>query len=64
MKMDDVTCSACDPGFRRVGLASEPGAGGEYRCPVCGEVLEKFDGSALIACRLTNHRQEALESGI
>ena len=63
MKMDDVTCSACDAGFRRVELASEPGARGEYRCPVCGKVLEKFDGSALIAYRLTDHRQGALESG-
>jgi len=32
---------------------SRPGAKGEYRCPVCAEVLEKFDGSALIAYRLT-----------
>jgi hypothetical protein len=27
-------------------------AKGEYRCPACGELLEKF-GSALIAYRLT-----------
>ena len=53
MKMDEVTCSACEVGFRRVELTSEPGATGEYRCPVCGELLEKFDGSAFIAYRLT-----------
>jgi len=53
MKMDDVTCSSCDAGFRRVELAFEPSARGEYRCPVCGEVVEKFDGRTLIAYRLT-----------
>ena len=53
MKMDDVTCSMCGAGFRRVELMSRPGAKGEYRCPVCAEVLKKFDSSALIAYRLT-----------
>jgi hypothetical protein len=53
MKMNDVTCSACEAGFRRVEFTFEPGAKGEYQCPVWGEVPEKFDGSALVAYRLT-----------
>jgi len=51
--MDDVTCRACGAGFRRVEPTSEPGAEGEYRCPVCGKLLEKFDGSVFIGYRLT-----------
>ncbi|WJR78672.1 hypothetical protein [Bradyrhizobium sp. NP1] len=53
MKKDDVTCSECGAGFRRLELSSEPGNKGEYRCPACGEVLEVFDGSHFVAYRLT-----------
>jgi DNA-directed RNA polymerase subunit RPC12/RpoP len=53
MKKGDVTCSECGAGFRRLELTSQSGTKGEYRCPACGEILEKFDGSALIAYRLT-----------
>jgi hypothetical protein len=28
---------------------------GEYHCPACGCLLEKFDGTAFIAYRLTIH---------
>src|SRR3954453_15979134 len=55
MKKEDVTCSECGAGFRRIELASQPGTKGEYHCSACGEVLEKFDGSALVAYRLTIH---------
>jgi DNA-directed RNA polymerase subunit RPC12/RpoP len=53
MKKGDVTCSACGAGFRRLELASGPATQGEYRCPTCGELLEKFDGNAFVAYRLT-----------
>ncbi|TYO62001.1 hypothetical protein FXV83_35090 [Bradyrhizobium hipponense] len=53
MKKNDVTCSACGAGFRRLELATQPGTKGDYRCPACGEVLETFDGNAFVAYRLT-----------
>jgi len=53
MRKGDVTCSECGAGFRRLELWSEPGEKGEYRCPVCHSPLEVFDGSKLIAYRLT-----------
>jgi DNA-directed RNA polymerase subunit RPC12/RpoP len=53
MKKNDVTCSACGAGFRRLELATPPANQGEYRCPACDEVLETFDGSAYIAYRMT-----------
>lgn len=49
----DVTCACCGAGFRRLELWSEPGAKGEYHCPVCDYLLEAFDGTNLIAYRLT-----------
>jgi len=49
MKKGDATCSGCGAGFRRLELAIGPSTKGEYRCPACGEVVEKFDGSAFTA---------------
>jgi hypothetical protein len=51
--MDDVTCPECGAGFRRLELTSRAGTRGEYRCPACDAVLEKFDGGVLVAYRLT-----------
>jgi len=53
MKKTDVVCSECGAGFRRLELSSSPGERGEYRCPACDASLEVFDGSKLIAYRLT-----------
>jgi len=53
MKKNDVTCSACGAGFRRLELETPPANQGEYRCPACNEVLETFDGRAFIAYRMT-----------
>lgn len=53
MKKGDVTCSECGAGFRRLELASAPATQGEYRCPTCGDILEKFEGNAFVAYRLT-----------
>jgi predicted Zn finger-like uncharacterized protein len=54
MRKNDVRCSECGAGFRRLELSSLPNEGGEYRCPSCGNVVERFDGKdAFIAYRLT-----------
>ena len=53
MKIGASICSECRAGFSRVELESGPGSAGEYRCPLCGTLLEKFDGNRLIAYRLT-----------
>ncbi|MBR1129725.1 hypothetical protein [Bradyrhizobium iriomotense] len=53
MRKSDVICSECGAGFRRLELWSQPGEKGEYRCPACDTPLETFDGSKLIAYRLT-----------
>ena len=53
MMKGDVTCPECGAGFRRLELTSQPGIKGEYCCPGCWEVLERFDGSTLVVYRLT-----------
>jgi DNA-directed RNA polymerase subunit RPC12/RpoP len=53
VKQTDVICSDCGAGFRRLELSSRPGHKGEYRCPACNSPIEVFDGSRLIAYRLT-----------
>lgn len=53
VQKSDVTCSECGAGFRRLELWSQAGDKGEYRCPACGSTLEVFDGSKLVAYRLT-----------
>jgi hypothetical protein len=53
MRRGDVTCSKCRAGFRRLELASMPPCRGEYRCPVCDTILEKFEGTTFVAYRLT-----------
>ncbi|KWV48402.1 hypothetical protein AS156_18135 [Bradyrhizobium macuxiense] len=53
MRKTDVTCAVCGAGFRRMELWSEPGSKGEYHCPACDYLIEAFDGSTLVAYRLT-----------
>jgi len=53
MKRGDVICPECHAGFRRIELASRPGAKGEFRCPLCQHLLEVSDGSTDIAYRLS-----------
>ena len=53
MKRGDVICPQCNAGFRRIELASRRGMAGEFRCPLCNQVLEVFDGSTQIAYRIT-----------
>ena len=53
MKKTDASCPSCRAGFLRIELSSLRGTKGEYRCPVCDQVLETLDGSKRIAYRLT-----------
>ncbi|WP_024513121.1 MJ0042-type zinc finger domain-containing protein [Bradyrhizobium sp. ARR65] len=53
MKKGYVICPNCHAGFRRIELSSLRGSVGDYRCPLCKELLERFDGSKHIAYRLT-----------
>ena len=53
MKKSDVTCAKCHAGYLRVELVPKKATRGEFRCPVCDEVLEVFDGSTDVALRLT-----------
>jgi hypothetical protein len=64
MKLDDVTCSACEAVFRRVELRSEPGP----RAIIAARYVARCWGSSM-AQRLSpigsrsNHRRGAFESG-
>ncbi|HEY3678617.1 MAG TPA: hypothetical protein VGL45_07855 [Bradyrhizobium sp.] len=53
MKKSDIICPNCSAGYRRVELASGHGAKGEFRCLLCDQVLETFDGTKEVAIRLT-----------
>jgi transposase-like protein len=54
MRKGDVICPKCNAGFRRMELSTRRGIKGEYRCPICDQLLETFDGSTEIAYRLTD----------
>jgi hypothetical protein len=53
MKKDDVICPKCNAGFRRIELSSRRGTKGEYRCPLCEQLIESLDGSTEVGYRLT-----------
>jgi transposase-like protein len=53
MKKTDVQCPACGAGYRRIELNSTTGQAGTYRCQVCDQLLETFDGTNEVAYRLT-----------
>jgi predicted Zn finger-like uncharacterized protein len=53
MQKSDITCPECNAGYRRVELATRRGTKGEFRCLVCGHLLEVFDGTSEIGIRLT-----------
>lgn len=61
MKKSDVTCPKCHAGYRRIELASRPGITGEFRCLLCDQVLEVFDGSTEVAIRLTVQPEKTFE---
>jgi hypothetical protein len=62
MKKSDLTCPVCHAGYRRIELTSRPGVKGEYRCLLCSEVLETFDGSTDVAIRLTVQPEKTYET--
>jgi hypothetical protein len=53
MRTSDVICPTCSAGYRRIELATRPGHSGEFRCLLCDQVLELFDGAHEVAIRLT-----------
>ena len=61
MKKSDITYPNCNAGYRRIELISRRGARGEFRCLLCDEVLEVFDGSTDIALRLTVQPEKTFE---
>jgi DNA-directed RNA polymerase subunit RPC12/RpoP len=64
MRQSDVACTKCRAGFQRLELVSLPNQDGEYRCPICGEVLEVFNGEGVfVGYRLTNPSKSKERSG-
>jgi transposase-like protein len=61
MMKSDITCPKCHAGYRRIELSSRKGELGEYRCLLCDQVLEVFDGSTDIAIRLTVQPEKIFE---
>ena len=61
MKRSDVICPKCNAGYRRIELSSRPGVKGEYRCLLCNQLLEVFDGSTDVAIRLTVQPEKTFE---
>jgi transposase-like protein len=53
MRSSDIICPKCKAGYRRIEVASGNRTTGEFRCLLCGHVLEVFDGSHEVAIRLT-----------
>ena len=53
MWKSDIICRECGAGYRRIEITPLEGAKGEYRCQMCGRVLEAFDGTFAVLIRLT-----------
>jgi transposase-like protein len=63
MRKSDVICPKCKAGYRRIELMTTPGARGEFRCLLCEQILEVFDGSTEVALRLTVQPEKAWKNG-
>ena len=61
MRKSDLTCPKCHAGYRRVELVSRKATKGEFRCLLCGHVLEVFDGETAVAIRLTVQPEKMFE---
>jgi hypothetical protein len=61
MNKSDISCPNCHAGYRRIELTSRPGTKGEFRCLLCDQLLETFDGSSDIAIRLTVQPEKTFE---
>jgi hypothetical protein len=60
MKSSAIIRPKCKAGYRRLELGCGRRTMGEYRCLLCDELLEVFDGSAEIAIRLTVQPEKPL----
>jgi transposase-like protein len=63
MRKSDVACPKCNAGYRRIELVSKQGPQGEFRCVLCDQLLEVFDGKTEIALRLTVQPERILSDG-
>ena len=61
MRKSDVICPKCNAGYRRIELVSVGGKRGEFRCLLCDQLLEQFDGSTESALRLTVQPEKTFE---
>jgi transposase-like protein len=61
MRKSDITCPNCNAGYRRIELTTRRGVRGEYRCLLCDQLLEVFDGTTEIAIRLTVQPEKTFE---
>jgi hypothetical protein len=61
MKKSDVSCPNCHAGYRRIELTTRSGTKGEFRCLLCDQILETFDGSSEVAIRLTVQPEKTFE---
>jgi transposase-like protein len=61
MRKSDITCPNCNAGYRRIELTTRRGVKGEYRCLLCDQLLEVFDGTTEIAIRLTVQPEKTFE---
>ena len=61
MNKSDISCPNCHAGYRRIELTSRPGTKGEFRCLLCDQLLETFDGSSDVAIRLTVQPEKPFE---
>ncbi len=61
MRKSDVICPKCNAGYRRIELVSVGGNRGKFRCLLCNQVLEEFDGSTEVALRLTVQPEKTFE---
>jgi hypothetical protein len=64
MKKSDITCPKCNAGYRRIELVSRRGESGSFRCLLCNEVLEIFDGSTDVAIRLTVQPERTFDADV
>jgi transposase-like protein len=63
MRKSDVICPRCKAGYRRIELMTRPGSRGEFRCLLCENILEVFDGSTEVALRLTVQPEKVWNNG-
>jgi transposase-like protein len=61
MQKGDIQCPQCQAGFRRIEITSMRGEPGEYRCPHCRSIVERFSGHTYVAYWLTVQPEKMLQ---